>query len=72
MTNENEIGKTFKATSNPACNAVPNNVEFTVKAKNEPEGPFGDYSWEFEINGEIVEVEDKQGKKVIKESKEVE
>ena len=72
MTDENAIGKTFKASSNPAYNAVPNNAEFTVKAKNEPEGPFGDYSWEFEVDGETVEVQDKQGRKVIKESTEVE
>lgn len=72
MKDQNAIGKTLKATSNPAYNAVPNNAKFTVKAKNEPEGPFGDYSWEFEIDGEIVEVEDKQGRKVIEESEEVE
>jgi len=68
---DNAISKTFKATSNPAYNAVPSNAEFTVKAKNEPEGPFGDRSWEFEIDGETVKVEEKQGRKVIEESEEV-
>lgn len=72
MKDENAIGKTYKATSNPVYNAVPNNAKFTVKAKNEPEGPFGDYSWEFEVDGETVEVDDKKGRKLIKESNEVE
>lgn len=71
MKDENTIGKTFKATSNPPHNAVPKNAEFMVEAKNEPEGPFGDYSWEFDIEGETIEVADKQGRKVIKESEEV-